>query len=61
MSSLVRDCYLAGWPDEKIEAEFGMDRDEVVRLKQLTGLAALFRDREFSQAWEACEPETDDE
>lgn len=56
MSSLVRDCYLAGWPDEKIEAELGMDRDEVVRLKQLTGLAALFRDREFSQAWEACEP-----
>jgi hypothetical protein len=30
-----------------------MDLDEVVRLKQLTGLAALFRDREFSEAWEA--------
>ena len=57
MSALVRDCYLAGWPDEKIQAELGMDLDEVVRLKQLTGLAALFRDREFSQAWEACEPE----
>lgn len=57
MSALVHDCYLAGWPDEKIQAELGMDLDEVVRLKQLTGLAALFRDREFSQAWEACEPE----
>lgn len=52
MSALVRDCYLAGWPDEKIQAELGMDLDEVVRLKQLTGLAALFRDREFSEAWE---------
>lgn len=58
MSSLVRDCYLAGWPDEKIQAELGMDLDEVVRLKQLTGLAALFADREFSEAWEAVDPAT---
>lgn len=57
MSALVRECYEAGWPDEKIQAELGMDLDEVVRLKQLTGLAALFRDRDFSEAWEACEPE----
>lgn len=59
MSALVRDCYVAGWPDEKIQAELGMDLDEVVRLKQLTGLAALFRDREFSQAWEAVEPDAE--
>ena len=45
-------------PDVVIDVVYdGMDLDEVVRLKQLTGLAALFRDREFSQAWEACEPE----
>lgn len=30
-----------------------MDADEVLRLKQITGLAELFKDREFSQAWEA--------
>jgi ParB-like chromosome segregation protein Spo0J len=53
MSSIVRMLYEAGWPDEKIQAELGMDLDEVVRLKQLTGLAALFRDRDFSEAWEA--------
>ena len=29
-----------------------MDADEVLRLKQITGLAALFADREFSNAWE---------
>lgn len=53
MSGLVRACYEAGWPDEKIQAELGMDLDEVVRLKQLTGLAALFASREYSEAWEA--------
>lgn len=58
MSALVRDCYIAGWPDEKIQTELGMDLDEVVRLKQLTGLAALFRDREFSEAWEVADDAT---
>lgn len=53
MSAIVRMLYEAGWPDDKIQAELGMDLDEVVRLKQLTGLAALFADREFSEAWEA--------
>jgi hypothetical protein len=30
-----------------------MESDEVLRLKQVTGLAELFADREFSKAWEA--------
>lgn len=40
------------WTDEKIGTELGMDPDEVLRLKQLTGLAEAFEDREFSQSWE---------
>lgn len=52
MSEIVRMLYVAGWTDEKIQAELGMELDEVVRLKQITGLAALFADREFSEAWE---------
>lgn len=40
------------WPDIKIGDELGMDDDEVLRLKQLTGLAEAFEDKEFSQAWE---------
>lgn len=40
------------WTDEKIGKELGMDMDEVLRLKQLTGLAEAFMDREFSQSWE---------
>lgn len=53
MSELVRELYEAGWKDEQIQKELGMELDEVVRLKQITGLAALFAQREFSEAWEA--------
>jgi hypothetical protein len=41
------------WSDSKIAKELGMEADEVLRLTQVTGLAGLFADREFSQAWEA--------
>lgn len=30
-----------------------MDPDEVLRLAQITGLAEMFKDRDFSEAWEA--------
>lgn len=52
MSALVRMLYQAGWRDDKIQEELGMEPDEVRRLKQITGLASLFADREFSEAWE---------
>jgi ParB-like chromosome segregation protein Spo0J len=53
MSDLVRQLYEAGWKDEQIQKELGMEIDEVIRLKQITGLAALFAQSEFSEAWEA--------
>ena len=31
-----------------------MDPDEVLRLKQMQGIAEAFADREFSQAWDMC-------
>ncbi len=52
MSALVADLAKRGWPDTKIAKELGMEPDEVLRLKQVTGLAALFADEEFSEAWE---------
>lgn len=52
MSEIVRMLYSAGWRDDKIQQELGMDPDEVRRLKQITGLAELFAEREFSEAWE---------
>lgn len=51
MSEVVRMLYSAGWRDKKIEQELGMDSDEVRRLKQITGLAELFSERDFSEAW----------
>lgn len=52
MSEIVADLHKRGWDSEKIGKELGMDADEVLRLKQITGLAELFGDREFSEAWE---------
>lgn len=40
------------WTNERIGKEIGMDPDEVLRMKQVTGLAEAFADREFSKAWE---------
>lgn len=55
MSDLVRMLHRAGWRDDKIQEELGMDADEVRRMKQITGLAELFADREYSPAWEPIE------
>lgn len=52
MSEIVADLAKRNWSDEKIGKELGMDPDEVLRLKQITGLAELFADKEFSEAWE---------
>lgn len=57
MSEIVMHLKKRNWNDEKIAKHLGMDADEVLRLCQVTGLASLFADREFSEAWEA-EPET---
>jgi ParB-like chromosome segregation protein Spo0J len=53
MSDIVMDLKRRNWSDEKIGRELGMDPDEVLRLAQITGLAEAFKDRDFSQAWEA--------
>lgn len=52
MSEIVMELARRNWNDEKISRELGMDPDEVLRLKQITGLAEMFADREFSEAWE---------
>lgn len=52
MSEIVVDLTRRNWSEEKIAKELGMDADEVLRLKQVSGLAEMFRDRAFSEAWE---------
>lgn len=52
MSDIVIELKRRNWSDEKIGRDLGMDPDEVLRLTQITGLAEMFADVEFSQAWE---------
>lgn len=52
MSDIVVELKRRNWSDEKIGKQLGMDPDEVLRLAQVSGLAEMFADREFSEAWE---------
>ncbi len=52
MSDIVQELTRRNWSDAKIAKELGMDADEVLRLKQVSGLAAMFADADFSEAWE---------
>ncbi len=58
MSNIVKELHELGRSDAWISRHLGMDRDEILRLKQITGLAALFRDVEFGRAWQPVEAET---
>lgn len=60
MSDIVIELKRRNWSDEKIGRELGMDPDEVLRLTQITGLAEMFADREFSEAWEVDVIDEDD-
>ncbi|GFI47506.1 putative protein YbdM [Lachnospiraceae bacterium] len=51
MSNIVKELHELGRSDAWIARHLGMDRDEILRLKQITGLAALFKDVKFGKAW----------
>lgn len=51
MSKLVLDLVKEGMTDQEIAINLGMDADEVLRLKQITGLKEAFIDKEFSNSW----------
>lgn len=53
MSEIVLELKRRNWSDKKIADKIGMDQDEILRLTQLGGLAEMFSDGEFSNAWEA--------
>lgn len=52
MTNIVLDLRRRNWSNDKIGKQLGMDPDEVLRLAQIGGLADMFLDREFSEAWE---------
>lgn len=51
MSNIVKELHELGRSDAWISRHLGMDKDEILRLKQITGLAALFKDVKFGKAW----------
>ena len=48
MTNIVSELKKAGMSDEWIMKNIGMDKDELLRFKQISGLAALFADKDFS-------------
>ncbi len=52
MTKIVAELVDAGMSDAWIMKNIGMDADELLRLKQISGLARLFKDKDFSAAWE---------
>jgi len=60
MGNIVKELHELGRSDAWISRHLGMDRDEILRLKQITGLAALFRDVKFGQAWRPAEYEEEE-
>ena len=57
MSNIVKELHEFGRSDAWISKHLGMDRDEILRLKQITGLASLFKDIKFGEAWRPVEEE----
>lgn len=53
MSEIVVELKRRKWSDARIAKELGMDADEVLRLSQVSGLMEIFKDADFSEAWEA--------
>lgn len=51
MSNIVAELIESGCSCEEIRKNLGMDADEVLRLKQNSGIASIFKDTDFSPAW----------
>lgn len=58
MSNIVKDLHELGRSDAWISKHLGMDKDEILRLKQITGMTALFKDINFGKAWKPVEEDT---
>lgn len=48
MTNIVSELKKSGMSDDWIMSNIGMDRDELLRFKQISGLATLFADKDFS-------------
>lgn len=53
MTNIVSELSESGMSDAWIVKNVGMDADELLRLKQISGLASLFADEEFTESHES--------
>lgn len=51
MSNIVAELTEMGKSNAWISKHLGMSADEILRLKQITGIAAIFKDTPFSKSW----------
>jgi hypothetical protein len=51
MSNMVFSMLDNGWKDEDVCNELGMEADELLKLKHVTGFSKLFEDAEYNKAW----------
>ncbi|MDO4302844.1 MAG: ParB/RepB/Spo0J family partition protein [Bacillota bacterium] len=61
MSNIIKELHELGRSDAWISKHLGMEKDEILRLKQITGLAALFKDINFGKAWKTVDESLIDE
>jgi ParB-like chromosome segregation protein Spo0J len=52
MSTIVFGMLDSGLTDEQVCAELGLEPDELLRLKHITGFSKLFADVEYNRAWQ---------
>ena len=53
MSNMVFQMSENGWSEAEICGELGMEAEEVLRLKHITGFSKLFENAEYKKAWES--------
>ncbi|MCW5591043.1 MAG: ParB-like nuclease domain-containing protein [Burkholderiales bacterium] len=53
MAQMVFSMLDKGWSDADICNELGMEPEELLKLKHITGFSKLFEDVEYARAWES--------
>jgi ParB-like chromosome segregation protein Spo0J len=53
MSNMVFKMLENGWEDSEICNHLGMEAEEILKLKHITGFSKLFKDAEYKKAWES--------
>jgi len=52
MSNMVFEMLNNGWSDEEICNHLGLDPEEILKLKHITGFSKLFKNIDYNKAWE---------